>query len=851
MTMKTSYRGGCGCASTPCSCMHKACDPCGAGATAVTCADALPGGLTRTRFYDGMLLTQADLGTEQRFWRMKRRLTNRALGRGVVWGLRAGFDARRGAFHIGPGYALDCCGNDLVVECPVQASASKLVTDELRRELSTAETRVAQLVLEYAECPEDPRAVHTDGCTTDATRCEHARVRESARLRLALPPEPEACALDSFREELDALRTACPDLFPFDDRDDRADDVEVEFSPSDEPEVAAALEVRMLGSQQVATLEPQGGEWSGTTDPIARVASNASSVRVSFTLSPAAGWLLTRGEARLAPGDDVGGGQGALLGQVDPPYDVALGWTWTLANLPTSGSQTYSLRARVHDWQLSPWRERGRAVEGDTMFIDATATATAGHGQVTVALDAVTIRAGAAQFASTSRDCFDHLRPGLIWRESPTGDWISDPKAIALAALHGWLAHATPDDGSDEWPARRVAAAWLYIVAWRLLFGADATLPDANRPASCSKQRLADIVHNLFRRWCDGFVYTGPRCTGTHHGAVLGTVVLDPKSWRPVRFDPNEGRRHVLTGPLLSHWMCQVGLASVDVVASRLAQFVCCVAGLPRPTLPDLPQKGVVDAQDSGNGVELSTNTAGAAAVGLTNSNYFAYGNPEHTRTALGLLNAAPSLGENSRGGFDLLGLALSALTRSHAPEGSISYRSNVHHRMGASGIQIMPGQTSIFHPQLDRFVHEVAALPALARRPIADAAAETVDALPIATLPDADAVAGIGIDTVGALLRADPEAVSDRVWSTLDPATRDETAHAAHMAAVFASAEARANDVATAWAGAAADASEPVLRATITNDALLDAVATRANVDRSVLASAATRAIRRGINVE
>ena len=42
---------------------------------------ALPGGLSRTRFFDGMFLTQRDMEREQRYWQMKRRLTNRALGR--------------------------------------------------------------------------------------------------------------------------------------------------------------------------------------------------------------------------------------------------------------------------------------------------------------------------------------------------------------------------------------------------------------------------------------------------------------------------------------------------------------------------------------------------------------------------------------------------------------------------------------------------------------------------------------------------------------------------------------------------------------------------------------------------
>jgi hypothetical protein len=73
-----------------------------------------------------MFLTQADLENEQRYWRIKRRLTNRALGEGVVWGLRLGVDLERQRLALSPGYALDCCGNDLVVECPVETTVAEL-----------------------------------------------------------------------------------------------------------------------------------------------------------------------------------------------------------------------------------------------------------------------------------------------------------------------------------------------------------------------------------------------------------------------------------------------------------------------------------------------------------------------------------------------------------------------------------------------------------------------------------------------------------------------------------------------------------------------------------------------------
>ena len=84
---------------------------------------SLVGGLRRTRFFDGMFLTQADLENEQVYWRMKRRLTNRALGTGIVWGLKVSFDPKTQIVSLTPGYALDCCGNDLIVEHVIEFPA--------------------------------------------------------------------------------------------------------------------------------------------------------------------------------------------------------------------------------------------------------------------------------------------------------------------------------------------------------------------------------------------------------------------------------------------------------------------------------------------------------------------------------------------------------------------------------------------------------------------------------------------------------------------------------------------------------------------------------------------------------
>ncbi|MBX3154833.1 MAG: hypothetical protein KF773_02450 [Deltaproteobacteria bacterium] len=149
---------------------------------------AIHGGLTRTRFFDGMFLTQADLENEQVYWRMKRRLTNRALGTGIVWGLQLGVDTTAQTVHVTPGYALDCCGNDLIVECPVKTAFKELWerADPALRARAQRGTR-ACIVLQYVECPEEVRPVHRDACGPIGGACEPSRFRETTRLVLVEP----------------------------------------------------------------------------------------------------------------------------------------------------------------------------------------------------------------------------------------------------------------------------------------------------------------------------------------------------------------------------------------------------------------------------------------------------------------------------------------------------------------------------------------------------------------------------------------------------------------------------------------------------------------------------------------
>lgn len=77
--------------------------------------------LGRTRFFAGQLLTDTDLTNEQNYVLAKNRLHNRYLhGWGVVCGLQLTCSECDGWVTVNPGYALDPCGNDIIV-CAAQS----------------------------------------------------------------------------------------------------------------------------------------------------------------------------------------------------------------------------------------------------------------------------------------------------------------------------------------------------------------------------------------------------------------------------------------------------------------------------------------------------------------------------------------------------------------------------------------------------------------------------------------------------------------------------------------------------------------------------------------------------------
>src|SRR6516165_9368460 len=84
--------------------------------------------LCRPRFFAGQLLTEQDLNRLENYILAKNRLHNRYLvGHGVVCGLEVKCSPCANTVSVSAGYAIDPCGNDIIVCSPDTVDICKLI----------------------------------------------------------------------------------------------------------------------------------------------------------------------------------------------------------------------------------------------------------------------------------------------------------------------------------------------------------------------------------------------------------------------------------------------------------------------------------------------------------------------------------------------------------------------------------------------------------------------------------------------------------------------------------------------------------------------------------------------------
>ncbi len=150
----------------------------------------------RPNYFCGHLLTDTDLSTEQHYAIEKRKLHNRTLhGWGVVCGLRMTCDPECGGVMIDEGYAIDDCGNDLVVCEPLRFDVIRKLRekgymvgdaayDPCRPKEEQDDCKITQcfyITACYDEQPGEFTTPFVAGCRPSLTECEPTRIREGVR----------------------------------------------------------------------------------------------------------------------------------------------------------------------------------------------------------------------------------------------------------------------------------------------------------------------------------------------------------------------------------------------------------------------------------------------------------------------------------------------------------------------------------------------------------------------------------------------------------------------------------------------------------------------------------------------
>ena len=197
---------------------------CGCGGSRAATMTELAGtGFVRPKFFGGMLLTEDDLQAAIDYMVAKRKLTNReVVGAGVVCGLDVKpdpCDAR--SVIVSPGYAIECCGNDILVSCPERVDIIELVR-ELRQRTGVdcgepcdkQPRKDYYLYIRYAETPTAPVAPYApDDCATGD--CEFSRISEGYGFELRCEgSEDPSTLLDELRKcrPKDTMKRTTDDL---------------------------------------------------------------------------------------------------------------------------------------------------------------------------------------------------------------------------------------------------------------------------------------------------------------------------------------------------------------------------------------------------------------------------------------------------------------------------------------------------------------------------------------------------------------------------------------------------------------------------------------------------------------
>jgi hypothetical protein len=454
------------------------------------------------------------------------------------------------------------------------------------------------LLLEYVECPSDPRPVHGDPCGAEVSRCEMSRIRETVRLRLVPPRECDGAEVSApvhqFLKEVQELRTRYP----------------LGAGPTVVGAGRAPFQLRVTVNKpdgtvaQTVTVRPPPQNPS-ILSPGIPVGSLVVEVLLDPLWSFVGGTLSGQATSQSGP----------VSGIVQPPdpVDLALASGFnpgplriTFSVSSTSTSPPSQVVFKLAGWQAQPLfaREDDPASSGDLTFtvmlggagVPGGPPATSGVQVTRDALGATTNVPKPLDIAalpcagepctpqpppSARSDCGGRSAASGGATDSTQDSSSDDLKALALAALGGWLAQMLVREragtAAEITSTRRELAQFIQSGAWPLLFGVS---------SRADRSELGGTLQRLLEGWCDGLLWKGPQCCGDPHGVPIACVIVEGGTI--TNLDPFCGRRYRLGYPLLEHWAAQFGIPPLDLTAMRFFSKLCCLAGLPAfsPTQP-------------------------------------------------------------------------------------------------------------------------------------------------------------------------------------------------------------------------------------------------------------------------
>ncbi len=772
------------------------CEPCGSGPVRMppTCGPSLTvkpasGGCIRPRFFNGMFITREDLETELRYLRIKNKLQRRADGQGVVWGL--GIRRQGSAVCVQPGYALDCCGNDLTVTSMYTVDSATLLSDPAICNQVTGRQQCMHLLLEYIECPEEPRPVHGDPCFGSASACEMSRVRETVRLRLVPPRDYKpASPIQKFLSTLSqgvsfspapsggatpapASNTTTPTSLPF----------QIQFSDA---QTGAPTNP---ASQMALTPTPNGTTVSDVL-PVLRMINESIGAPLITISIPATDMPFAFSSGAVT--DDKTNKAPSLAANISTPTPAAPGpisWQVTLPNPDVALKNQWKSGYTV-SWSAPAGSDPSSGVYSGTSTIQLAfakpSSAVAPPATLNLTISIVTTATLSVPAESNSFPCLNDAcctgKP-LFPVVPPWADGdpfhpgqAADPKVLALALIYalyaGTSAQANSTNGTQNSQVQTAAK----------LFQAAATLLDPavaqKDPAELSK--VTQAVQQLLNDWCCSFLYPGPTCDGEPHGVVIGCATI--ASGQIESISPWSGRRWVMHYPLVSYWGVQFGIVPPDVLASRLFSLICCLGSLPIPGIAVFDAAGRSDvSKEVAVGAGFLRIAAASSPQSATSSS------AQHPSRALDLASFAARI--------------LSTLVQPAAPAGTpmadftLAGFNAIHLRVPDESAGAIASAPAVLTDLVSQTLSQSAsrtAVPPLLRDFAQSLTVQLAATTPISSLAPAEAVVepltAAGITNAGAVLARSPQSIYTEVLGRT---------HAAAVSKLLQKAEANASEVA------------------------------------------------------